>query len=100
MAHNDIDLIFHALGDRTRRAMLAEMSAGPRSVSALAAPLNITLAAVVQHLQVLEACGLVHSEKVGRVRTCRVNADGMSVASQWLADRCLQKAPAAVAQII
>jgi len=64
--------VFHALGDPTRRAIVEKLSEGPCSVSALAAPLQITLTAVAQHLQVLEECGLVHTEKIGRVRTCRI----------------------------
>ena len=62
----DIDRIFHALGDPTRRAMVERLSRGPVSVSQLAEPLDITLAAVVQHLQVLEASALVRTEKLGR----------------------------------
>ncbi|HVW83227.1 MAG TPA: metalloregulator ArsR/SmtB family transcription factor [Bryobacteraceae bacterium] len=82
-----IDRVFHALGDPTRRAILEKLSAGPVSVSRLAEPLKITLAAVVQHLQVLEESGLVHTEKVGRVRTCRIEPAGLSVARQWIDDR-------------
>jgi DNA-binding transcriptional ArsR family regulator len=77
----NIDRVFHALGDPTRRAMLDKLSAGPLTVSRLAEPLAITLAAVVQHLQVLEASGLVETEKVGRVRTCRVQPAGLSAAN-------------------
>lgn len=83
----DIGRIFHALGDPTRRAILEKLTAGPVSVSALADPLKITLAAVVQHLQILEESGLVQTEKVGRVRTCRIESAGFSTAAQWLADR-------------
>jgi len=83
----DIDRIFHALGDPTRRAIMEKLSAGPISVSQLAEPLDITLAAVVQHLQVLEDSGLVQTEKVGRVRTCRIEPTGLSAAEQWIADR-------------
>jgi DNA-binding transcriptional ArsR family regulator len=74
----EIDRIFHALGDPTRRAMVEKLSQGPASVSRLA---------VVQHLQVLEECGLVRTEKLGRVRTCRLDPAGFAVATQWLADR-------------
>jgi DNA-binding transcriptional ArsR family regulator len=83
----DIDRIFHALGDPTRRAMVEKLSQGPVSVSRLAEPFGITLAAVVQHLQVLEECGLVQTEKLGRVRTCSIDPAGLSAAAQWLADR-------------
>ena len=82
----NIDRVFHALGDPTRRAIMEKLSQGPISVSKLAAPLDITLAAVVQHLQVLEESGLVHTEKVGRVRTCRIEPAGLSVAEQWIDD--------------
>jgi DNA-binding transcriptional ArsR family regulator len=87
----DIDRVFNALGDATRRAMLERLSAGPASaamsVSRLAEPLNMTLAAVVQHLQVLEESGLVQTEKVGRVRSCRVDAAGLDAAAEWIAAR-------------
>ena len=82
-----IDRVFHALGDPTRRAILEKLSAGPASVSGLAAPLDITLAAVVQHLDVLEKSGLVRSTKVGRVRTCRMETRGLSLAEKWINDR-------------
>ncbi len=82
-----IDRVFHALGDPTRRAIVERLSEGPISVSRLAAPLSITLAAVVQHLQVLEASGLVSTQKAGRVRTCRLETTGLSVAEQWIGDR-------------
>jgi len=83
----DIDRVFHALGDPTRRAILEKLSAGPMSVSRLTEPLGITLAAVVQHLQILEESGLVRTEKLGRVRTCRMAPAGLSVAEQWIGDR-------------
>ena len=83
----DIDRVFHALGDPTRRLILEKLGEGPLSVSRLAAPLDITLTAVVQHLQVLEESGLVHTEKVGRVRTCRIDTAGLSVLEQWIEDR-------------
>jgi DNA-binding transcriptional ArsR family regulator len=82
-----VDRVFHALGDPTRRAMIEKLSKGPITVSRLAKPLDITLAAVVQHLQILEKSGLVRSEKVGRVRTCRIEAKGFSVVERWIADR-------------
>ena len=82
-----INRVFHALGDPTRRAIVEKLSQGPISVSRLAKPLHITLAAVVQHLNVLEESGLVHTEKVGRVRTCGIVPAGLSVAERWIADR-------------
>ena len=83
----DIDRVFHALGDPSRRAIVEKLSKGPLSVSRLAEPLDITLAAVVQHLQVLEESGLVQTEKVGRVRTCRIETAGLSAAEKWIGDR-------------
>ena len=77
-----IDRVFHALGDPTRRAIVEKLSARPLSVSRLATPLDITLTAVVQHLRVLEESGLVHTEKVGRVRTCRLETAGLSTRSE------------------
>jgi len=83
----NIDRVFHALGDPTRRAIVEKLSEGPISVSRLAAPLAITLAAVVQHLQILEQSGLIHTEKAGRVRTCQIEPEAFSSAEQWFADR-------------
>jgi DNA-binding transcriptional ArsR family regulator len=82
-----VNRVFHALGDPTRRAILEKLSEGPVSVSKLAGPLSVTLAAVVQHLQVLEKSGLVQTQKAGRVRTCRMNPRGFSVAEQWIENR-------------
>lgn len=79
--------VFHALGDPTRRAIVERLSRGPASVSELARPLEVTLAAVVQHLQVLEESALVTSEKVGRVRTCRLEERGLSLAEKWISER-------------
>ena len=82
-----VDRVFHALGDSTRRAILERLSRGPVSVSALAEPLELTLAAVVQHLQILEDSDLVRTEKIGRVRTCRIEPAGFAVARKWIDDR-------------
>jgi DNA-binding transcriptional ArsR family regulator len=82
----NIDRLFHALGDPTRRAMLDRLSQGPLSVSALAGPLGITLTAVAQHLQILEECGLARTEKLGRVRTCRIESAGFNALEQWIRD--------------
>jgi DNA-binding transcriptional ArsR family regulator len=81
-----IDRVFHALGDPTRRAILDKLSMGPLSVSGLATPLDITLTAVVQHLQVLEESGLVRTEKVGRVRNCQIETAGFSVLERWISE--------------
>lgn len=82
----NVDRVFHALGDPNRRAIVKKLSRGPISVSQLAKPLAITLAAVVQHLQVLEESGLVQTEKLGRVRTCRIEPKGLTVAEQWIGE--------------
>ena len=83
----DIDSIFHALGDPTRRAMAEKISQGPISVSRLADPHDMSLAAVVQHLQVLEECGLVKTAKLGRVRTCHIDPAGLAALEKWVTDR-------------
>src|SRR5258708_37674917 len=83
----NVNMIFHALGDPTRRAIVEKLSEGPMSVTRLAGPFDITLTAVAQHLQVLEDSGLVHTEKLGRVRTCRIEPAGFSTLQQWLNDR-------------
>jgi DNA-binding transcriptional ArsR family regulator len=83
----DLDRVFHALSDPGRRAMLDRLSQAPATVSELGRPLSMTLAAVVQHVQVLEACGLVRSQKVGRQRTCRLEAETLRSAEHWLSQR-------------
>jgi DNA-binding transcriptional ArsR family regulator len=82
-----LDRMFHALADPSRRAMVDRLSRGPASVSELARPLPMSLAAVVQHLQVLEASGLVRSEKLGRVRTCRIEPSALRTAERWINER-------------
>jgi len=82
-----IDRAFHALGDPTRRAILEKLSRGPVSVSTLAEPLDMTLAAVVQHLQILEESNLVRTEKTGRVRTCQIEPKGFALVEKWINDR-------------
>ncbi len=82
-----LDQAFQALADPTRRAVVERLCDGPASVSELAKPFSMTLAAVVQHVQVLEAAGLVTTQKVGRVRTVQVDPAGLRVAEAWLAAR-------------
>jgi DNA-binding transcriptional ArsR family regulator len=82
-----LDLAFQALADPSRRVIVERLSRGPASVSQLAEPLPMSLPAVVQHLHVLEASGLVRSEKVGRVRTCRIEPAAMRPVEQWIAER-------------
>ena len=87
MAKGTADPVFDALGDPTRRALVARLSQGPMSVSDLGRPFGITLAAIVQHVQVLERSRLVRTAKVGRVRTCWIEPTGFDVAAAWLAER-------------
>lgn len=82
-----LDRVFHALADPTRRRMVERLTRGPASVSELAEPLAMSLPAVVQHLAVLEASGLVTSEKAGRVRTCRIEPAALRGAEAWIAER-------------
>jgi len=84
-----LDLMFQALADPTRRAIVDRLSRGPASVSDLAKPLPMSLPAVVQHLQVLEQSGLVKTQKVGRVRTCTIDSGALSVAETWINERRL-----------
>lgn len=83
----ELDLIFQALGDPTRRAIVQRLSTGPASVSQIAAPLPMSLPAVYQHLQVLEASGVIRSEKVGRVRTCHLELKMLNSAQTWIEAR-------------
>ena len=82
-----LDPVFHALADPTRRGIVERLCRGPASVSDLAKPLTISLPGVVQHLQVLEGAGLIRSEKIGRVRTCRIEAAALRDAERWMNDR-------------
>ena len=82
-----LDRVFQALADPSRRSIVDRLSRGPASVSELAAPLSMSLPAVMQHLGVLEASGLVRTEKVGRVRSCTLEPDVLSTAEQWIHER-------------
>ena len=82
-----LDLAFQALADPARRQMVARLSRGPASVSELAEPLPMSLPAVLQHLQMLEASGLVQSQKNGRVRTCRIGPGALSAAETWIGEQ-------------
>jgi DNA-binding transcriptional ArsR family regulator len=79
-----LDGVFRALGDHTRRAVLSRLSAGPAAVSELARPFDIALPSFMQHLEVLERCGLVRSKKVGRVRTYRLTPQPLKAAERWM----------------
>jgi DNA-binding transcriptional ArsR family regulator len=82
-----MDRVLHALADPSRRVIVERLSSGPASVSELARPLPMSLPAVIQHLQVLEASGLVRSEKVGRVRTCRIEPAALRPVERWIGAR-------------
>lgn len=82
--HQSADRVFHALADANRRAIVERLTRGPATVSELARHLGVTVAATVQHLQVLEASELVRSEKAGRVRTCQIDPSGLRNAEEWL----------------
>ncbi|MDR6631986.1 DNA-binding transcriptional ArsR family regulator [Phyllobacterium sp. 1468] len=82
-----LDLMFQALADPSRRMMVERLSRGPASVSELAKPFAMSLPAVVQHLQVLEASGLIRSEKIGRVRTCHIQWAALQTAEEWMLER-------------
>ena len=84
---DQLDLMFQALADPARRGMVDRLTKGPASVSELAEPFAMSLSAVVQHLAVLEASGLIQSQKTGRVRTCRIEPGALRAAEQWIADR-------------
>jgi DNA-binding transcriptional ArsR family regulator len=82
-----VDRVFHALADPSRRAIVERLCRAPASVSELARPLPMSLPAVLQHLQVLETSGLVRSEKVGRVRTCRIEPSALGPVEGWISAR-------------
>lgn len=84
-----LDLMFQALADPARRQMVDRLSRGPASVSQLAEPLTMSLSAVIQHLNLLEASGLVRTQKVGRVRTCQIEPKALRAAEHWINERRL-----------
>jgi DNA-binding transcriptional ArsR family regulator len=84
---SQLDIAFQALSDTTRRGMLARLSRGPASVGDLAQPLRMSLPAVLQHLKLLEASGLVASEKRGRIRTCRLQPQALAEAESWMSEQ-------------
>src|SRR5438309_606213 len=86
----DLDRLFHALADPARRAIVERLSRGPAPVSELARPLPMSLPAVMQHLGVLEAAGLVRSAKIGRVRTCAIEPRALTKAEQWIDARRIE----------
>lgn len=87
MLNNNLDKAFAALSDPARRAIVERLAQGPATVSELARPLPMSLAGAMLHLKVLEDSGLVKSQKVGRVRTCRIDPQSLSLAEKWVAER-------------
>jgi DNA-binding transcriptional ArsR family regulator len=79
-----LDRVFYALADPTRRAVLERLSTGPAAVSELAQPFDMALPSFTQHLNVLSDCGLVHSKKTGRIRTYHIDPIALTVAEQWI----------------
>jgi DNA-binding transcriptional ArsR family regulator len=84
-----LDRMFHALADGTRRAMIERLVRSPATVSDLARPFDMSLPAVVQHLAVLEAAGIVTSQKIGRVRTVRLAPEALTAAGSWIGEQRL-----------
>ncbi|MGO6747190.1 ArsR family transcriptional regulator [Rhizobium ruizarguesonis] len=89
-SQTDLDRMFHALSDRSRRGMIDRLGRGPASVTELAAPLAVALPTVLKHLQVLEESGLVLSAKAGRVRTYRLQKDALAAVERWVEQRKIQ----------
>lgn len=81
---SQLDTVFHALGDATRRQMLRDLSKGERSVGQLAEPFAISLAAASKHIKVLESAGLIRREVRGRTHLCRLDPGPLASAQQWL----------------
>lgn len=80
----NLDRVFHSLSDGTRRAVIAQLAAGPASVGALAERHSMALPSFMKHIRVLEASEIVVSEKIGRVRLCRLRPDALAVAEEWI----------------
>jgi len=89
LKHQDVDTLLRALAEPTRRSIIERLSNAPAAVGELAKPYDMSLAAVMQHLQVLEAAGIIASEKVGRSRICRLEPEGMDALALWIEARRL-----------
>jgi DNA-binding transcriptional ArsR family regulator len=85
--NSPLDQVFRVLADPTRRAIIDQLSRGQASVSDIARPLDMSLAAVVQHIQLLEESGVIRTQKIGRVRTCRIEPQALGQVEQWVAER-------------
>ena len=86
LAPAQLDVVFHALADPTRRAMLAHLAGAPQTVTALAAPHRMSLAAASKHVKALERAGLVRRNVQGRTHVCRLEAAPLARAHSWLGD--------------
>lgn len=84
---SSLDAAFHALADPTRRAVIGRLSKGPAAVKELAEPFGMGLPSFLKHLRILESDGLISTEKVGRVRTCRVNTERLAAAESWFSEQ-------------
>src|ERR1700754_2862606 len=82
-----LDSAFHALADPTRRAVVGRLVRGPAAVTELASPFAMALPSFMKHLRVLEKDGLIRAEKIGRIRTCRINADRLAAAEPGLSEQ-------------
>ena len=82
-----LDAAFHALADPTRRAVISRLTRGPAPVKELAAPFDMGLPSFMKHLRVLQDDGLITSDKIGRIRTCRINAERLAAAESWLSEQ-------------
>lgn len=82
-----LDSAFHALADPTRRAVIGRLAKGPAAVKELARPFAMGLPSFMKHIRILEEDGLIRSEKVGRTRICRVNAERLAIAESWLSEQ-------------
>lgn len=82
-----LDSAFHALADPTRRAVVSRLVTAPAGVTELASPFAMALPSFMKHLRVLEKAGLIRSEKAGRIRTCRINAERLAAAESWLSEQ-------------
>ena len=86
-SESSLDRAFRALADPTRRAIVDRLSRSQASVSEIAKPLKMSLVAVVQHIQLLEECGVIRTQKTGRVRTCRIEPHALGMVERWLSER-------------
>ena len=84
MPNQSLDIVFAALADPTRRGIVERLVTRPATVSELAAPLAMSLPAVMQHLRALENASLIHSRKAGRVRTCQLDPDALRMVERWV----------------